>query len=101
MMSPEEIITEVALVSGIPAPAITGRRRTVPIARARFLAIAAVRSAYSDWSLQAVGALFRRDHGAIMNARDRHCQLLKTDPNYQALARQVCRQIFYGPATSR
>jgi len=100
-MSPEEIISEVAIITGVPAPAITGRRRTVPVYRARLLAIAAIRGAYSDWSLQAVGEIFRRDHYAIMHARDQHLKLLKTDPAYYSLARRVCRSIFYGAATSR
>lgn len=101
MLSPEEIITEVALLSGVPAPAITGSRRATPITRARFLAIAAVREAYSDWPLQAVGHLFNRCHGTIANALIRHSTLLKTDRRYHYLAKQVCRSIFYGPFTSR
>lgn len=101
MMSPEEIIGEVALISGIPAPAITGRRRTNRIARARYLAIAAIQSAYSDYTLETVGEIFRRDHNTIAHASRRHRQLLKTDHSYQTIARQVCRSIFYGPATLR
>lgn len=101
MHSPEDIIAEVALLTGVPAPAIIGRRRPVTVVRARFLAIAAIQAAYSDWSLQAVGALFNRGHDTIINARDRHRQMLKTDPSYQRVARQVCRSIFYGPATLR
>ena len=101
MKSPEEIIGEVAVITGVPAPAITGRRRTVPVVRARFLAIAAIMGAYSDWSLQSVGALFQRGHDTVINARRGHLTLLNTDPVYQMHARQVCRAVFYGPATLR
>lgn len=100
-MSPEEIIGEVAAVTGVPAPAITGRRRSVRVTRARFLCIAAIQSAHRDWSLQAVGALFNRGHGTMAHAQIRHCQLLRTDRHYQALAKQVCVSIFSGPATLR
>lgn len=101
MMSPEEIIGEVATITGVPAPAITGRRRTVRVVRARYLAIAAIQGAYSDWSLQTLGALFRRDHTTVIHARRAHVTLLHSDPSYQSLARQVCRSIFFGPATLR
>ncbi len=101
MMSPEEIIGEVSTITGIPAPAITGRRRTVRVTRARFLSIAAIQSAHKDWSLEAVGALFNRGYSTMSKAQIRHCQLLRADRNYQSLAKQVCRSIFYGPATLR
>lgn len=101
MMSHEEIIGEVATITGVPAPAITGRRRTLAVSRARWLAIAAIRGADSSATFMQLGALFRRHHTAIIKATHGHRKLLKTDPNYQALARQVCLSIFYGPATSR
>lgn len=101
MMSPEEIIGEVAIITGVPAPTITGRRRTVPASRARFLAIAAIRGAHSTLTLQAVGDLFSRNHGSIIHSIVRHRDLLKTEPAYQDLAKKVCRSIFYGPATLR
>ena len=98
-MTPEEIIGEVALVTGVPAPAITGRRRNKYIVHARFLAMAAVREAFGWWSLQMTADFFHReDHGTIINARARHLELLKTDPIYKAHATQIRRHLFACPS---
>jgi chromosomal replication initiation ATPase DnaA len=97
-MTPEDIIGEVALVTGIPAPAIMSRRRTMSVCQARFIAIAAIRQEFPWWSLESTAAFFRRrEHCTIINARKRHRDLLQTDSNYKALATQVCQNLFACP----
>lgn len=96
-MTPEDIIAEVALVTGVPAPAITGQRRHQPICQARFLAIAAITHAFG-WSLQMTGDFFDRHYSAILHARARHLKLLKTDASYKAHATQICRHLFACPS---
>jgi chromosomal replication initiation ATPase DnaA len=97
-MTPEDIIAEVANVTGIPAPAITGPRRSKRISQARFLAAAAIREVYDWWTLEMTAKfLNRRDHGTIANARARHLELLETDIEYKALATAICRNLFACP----
>lgn len=98
-MTPEDIIAEVANVTGIPAPAITGPRRSKRITQARFLAAAAIREVYDWWTLEMTAKfLNRRDHGTIANARARHLELLKSDSEYKTHATQICRNLFARPS---
>jgi chromosomal replication initiation ATPase DnaA len=98
-MTPEDIIAEVVLVTGIPAPVITGKRRSKRITQARFLAAAAIREVYDWWTLETTAKFFNRlDHGTIANARRRHLELLKSDLEYKALATQICRNLFARPS---
>lgn len=91
------IIGEVAEITGVPAPAITGRRSSNRVSHARYLAIAAFREEFSDWSLTETGDQFGLDHTTIIHARKRHRELLTTDPLYHTFARQVCQRLFSGP----
>ena len=89
-MTPEYIISEVALVTGVPAPAITGRNRSKHVCQARFLAVAALWEFYNWWTLkQTADFLNRTEHGTIIHARARHLQLQQSDPAYLALATQI------------
>lgn len=98
-MTPADIIAEVALVTGVPVAAITGRHRSTRIVQARFLAIAACRQAYDWWTLESTAEEFnRRNHCTIINARARHLELLKTDPLYKSHATRICLNLFACPA---
>lgn len=93
----ESIIGEVSIISGVPAPAIIGKRRKHRIVQARYLSIAAIRQEYPHWTLQHTGQLFAMDHTSIIHAQTRHREWLITDATYLALAREICRALFFGP----
>lgn len=81
-MSPETIISEVALLTGVPVAAITGRSRTATVVQARFLAIAAIREAFAWWPLDDLAAVFHRTRGSMVNALTRHPHFIHLDPEY-------------------
>jgi chromosomal replication initiation ATPase DnaA len=84
------IIGEVAVATGIPAPAITGCRRTDGIVFARFLAVAAIRQAFPHMSLvELAEAVGRRDHGTAHNALRQFQNLCKTSPHFLSVARRL------------
>lgn len=92
--NPEIIIAEVAEITGVPVAAITGRRRTMRIYRARVLAVAAVRKAKQHWPLVEVGDVFNRDHSAVIHAMHRHSDQLASCEYYQELWSEITRRIF-------
>ena len=83
-LNPETIIGTVAIITGVPAPAITGKRRSRRVCRARFLAAHALRVA-NDWCplVDIAAALNRKDHGSIINALRQHAALMQTTPEYR------------------
>lgn len=90
MNSIQEIIGEVACATGVPAPAITGKRKTRDIIRARFLAYAAARVAYPRYSLDLLALAFERlCHGTMINAFRRYSDLYERDQEFRAIAREL------------
>lgn len=89
MKSPESIIAEVALITGVPAPVITGTRRTSRVVWARWLAIAAIRKSFNWLSLQDIGDVMNRDYTSISYALKQIPSLLETSPTFRALAREL------------
>lgn len=89
-LSPGEIIGQVACATGVTAAAITGNRRTNAIVFARFLAIAAIRQAWPQFSLEELSnAVGRRDHGTAINALRQFENLSTTDPEFLSYATQL------------
>ena len=83
-LNPETIIAEVAIITGVPAPAITGKRRSRRVCYARFLAIHAIRAAHDWWPLVDIAAAInRRDHCCIIYSLRQHAVLMKTTPEYR------------------
>ena len=100
-MNPEQIIEAVGNITGLPALAITGRRRTDRICKARFLAIAAIRHAYPAFTLQETADIIgRKDHGTVAHAMLTHRELLATDLAYLENAKRVVRTLFVKPQKS-
>ena len=90
MTSPESIIAEVALITGVPVSAITGDRRTSRICWARFLTYAALRQAFDWWSLPDIAAAVNRvHHGTVINGLKRFHQLSGSNPAFQSLAHEL------------
>lgn len=88
-MTPEDIIAAVATLTGIPASAITGPRRTSAVIIARTLTVAAIAQVFPYWSLSEIAAVFRHDHGTIIHTKRRHLNLLATDRAYTRLWHQL------------
>lgn len=65
---PKRIIARTAQAFGLTYADIVGERKTAPVIRARWAAIAAVREAWPELPLTRLGALFRRDHTSILHA---------------------------------
>lgn len=65
---PKRIITRVAQAFGLTHADLVGPRRTLPVIRARFAAIAAMREAHPRMSVKALGRHFGRDHTTILHA---------------------------------
>ena len=85
--STEQIIGDVACVVGVPAAHVASRRHTVAAQWARFLSIAAIRKAYPFQSLKDLAmAVGRKDHGTAIHALKRFDHLVKTSPDFRALA---------------
>ena len=85
-----EIIAEVACLTGVPAPAITGPRRADRICFARFLTVAAIRQAYPRFSLRDIAeCVGRTDHGTTINALRRFSDLCHTDRHFRANAQAL------------
>lgn len=86
-LSPSEIIGQVACVSGVTAPAITGGRRTSAVCRARFLAVAAIHEVWPWFSMyELAAAVGRGDHGTAVNAIRQTQRLMSTDTEFRAQA---------------
>ncbi len=89
-LSPEEIIGQVACITGIPVGSIKGKRRTRATAEARFLAVAAIKQRYPWWSGQELAsAISREDPGTAYHALKRFKNLIATQPHFQAMAREM------------
>lgn len=86
MSSPESIIGDVAEITGVPAPAILGRRRTTAVLHARYLAIAALRQAFGWWAVADIAAHVRKDRGSAVNALRNHQRLICENGEYRAFA---------------
>ena len=90
MNSPEEIIAEVAVITGVPAPAITGPRRTTRITWARFLAVAAIHQTHSWWSLRDLAnQVNRTDHATASHALQRFHALVNSNHEFRQLATEL------------
>ena len=88
--SPSEIIGQVACVTGVTAAAITGKRRTKAVVFSRFLAIAAIRQTWPQFSLSELAAAVGRDsHGTATNALAQFEVLKRDDPTFRRLAIQL------------
>lgn len=97
MLAISDILSEVALVTGVPVSAITGRRRTRGVVWARFLAIAAIRENFTWWSWEEIAAATgRADHGSAIHAVQRYQFLLKTDPEFRSLDARVTANLQWG-----
>jgi len=84
-MTPAQIIEAVANVTGIPASTITGETRTRHVARARFMAILALRRTFPSWSDNAIGELVNRHgSGTARYALIQAAKLEETDPTFAA-----------------
>lgn len=90
MNSIQEIIGEVACATGVPAPAITGSSKTKPVARARYLAIAAIRCACPHYNQSIIAMAFERTcRSTISKAGQRYADLYHTNREFRTLARQL------------
>ena len=65
---PKRIIARVAEAFGLTYADIVGDRKTAPVIRARWAAIAAVREAWPNLPLKRLGVIFHRDHTSILHA---------------------------------
>jgi chromosomal replication initiation ATPase DnaA len=88
-MTTEQIILAVATLTGIPASAITGPRRTSAVIIARTLTVAAIAQTFSFWSLSDIAAVFGHDHCTVIHTKRRHANLLATDRVYTRLWHQL------------
>lgn len=89
-LSPSEIIGQVACVTGVPAAAITGPRRTNAVTLARFLCIAAIRKAWPHFSLSELAAsVGRSDHGTAIHSLRQFQNLADQDPTFRAQAAEL------------
>ena len=84
--SPAPIIGEVAALTGVPAPAITGKGRSASIVAARYLAIAAVKKHFPWWSCTDLGKALDCHHTTILHATKQHAKMLKAFPEYRSIA---------------
>ncbi len=75
-----------ARVTDVPAHAITGRRRTKSVSRARFIAITEIRKSRPHLSLAETGDIFRRDHGTVIHAERRYGTLRALDEQFDKWA---------------
>jgi chromosomal replication initiation ATPase DnaA len=88
--SPQQLIGDVAIVTGVSAPAISGRRKTNAIVFARHLAIAAIRRQYPHLSLTELASFVgRTNHGTAINALRQFQNLSETSPPFRALAAEL------------
>jgi len=87
------ILATVAAVTGVSVAAITGHHRTRSVVWSRFLAIAAIRAEYSWWTLQETADVFQLDHGTIIHAKRRHCELMQTEAAYAHMWRHVYQDL--------
>lgn len=89
MTTPSEIIGLVACVTGVPAPAITGRRRTNQVVWARFLTVAKLRQTFTWWSLTEIGHEIGRDHGSITHALKQYRRLIMQETAFRSFATEL------------
>lgn len=85
-----EILDTVAAITGATVAEIVGRSRTNRIARARYLAMAAITNANPHWSLLDVsGVVGKADHSTIYHGLCRYRELYETDAHFRNMAQSL------------
>jgi chromosomal replication initiation ATPase DnaA len=84
-MTTREIIGQVAIITGVPVGAITGRRRTRTIIIARTLALATIARESSWMTTSQITEIFGQTHTNFCHSTRRHQLWLATDPTYRRL----------------
>lgn len=91
-MSAARLIMATALMTGVPVHEIRGRCKATPIARARFVAVWAIRQRNPAASFAVIGRLLGgRDHSTMIHAHRRAEELRGEDPNFRDLTDRVAR----------
>lgn len=90
---PERILDAVSKTTGVGVPALRGRRRTRPVARARQAAYWLL-ARHTSLSLSAIGArLGGRDHTSVLHGVRRADVLRVGDPAFQTTLARAERRI--------
>lgn len=90
---PERILDAVAAATGVGVPALRGRQRTRPVARARHAAYWML-AQHTSLSLPAIGArLGGRDHTSVLHGLRRANVLRAEDANFQSVIARAERRI--------
>jgi len=82
-----DIINSVADHYSFSVSEIIGRRRHIDVIEARHVAIYLIRKTCRQ-SLYSIGAMFKRDHGTILNAVHRIQDRMDVDPKFKAKIEQ-------------
>lgn len=94
-MSPERIISTVSALTGVAAPAITGKRRTARVSMARTIAFGAMNYAYDWWSQQELAeSLGKKCHGTGQHALKSFAKNYERCPRFRAQADEVFQELF-------
>lgn len=97
-MNAQEIIAEVAHVTGVTYDEIKGSRRHRSTVRARFLAVWALRQLRQWWKLQDLAlAIGVKDHVTIMHALKRVRELAVTEPEFAEMRIRVADRLNIHP----
>lgn len=89
-MNPEDIISEIACLTGISVGDIVGKRRTAGVVYARTLAFATVKAKFPAWSLTEIAEFMGRcDHGTTIAALKRADRMADSDPEFAKLAEML------------
>jgi chromosomal replication initiator protein len=93
-IEPEQIISTVAEVYGIPADQIMGRGRTKSVARSRQIAMYLMREE-TDYSLPQIGeVLGGRDHTTVMYGHEKISDLLETDDKTRRQVLEIKEKLY-------